>query len=86
MDETKRKLHTIFFLKEESIDEPVMKWESKLKKKTELGNEEHLNNRIEDKTIEQIISERIRNEDKYVSVSRKNSTTEQLHIKGGFPA
>lgn len=33
MDETKRKLHTIFFLKEESIDEPVVKWESKLKKK-----------------------------------------------------
>ena len=32
MDETKRKIHNLF-LKEESIDEPIMKWESKVKKK-----------------------------------------------------
>ena len=44
MDETKENYTQSFCLKEESIDEPVMKWESKLKKKTELGNEEHLPN------------------------------------------
>ena len=45
MDETKRKLHIIFFLKEETIDEPVMKSvREQAEKKTELGNEEHLPN------------------------------------------
>ena len=33
MDETKENYTQSFCLKEESIDEPVMKWESKLKKK-----------------------------------------------------
>ena len=88
MDETKRKIHNLF-LKEESIDEPIMKWESKVKKNWAGKRRtftERSNNRIEDETIEQIISERIRNEDNYVNVSRKNSTAEQLHVKAGFPA
>ena len=74
---------------EKSIDEPEIKWESKVKKNWAGKRRtftERSNNRIEDETIEQIISERTRNEDNYVNVSRKNSTSEQLHVKAGFPA